>query len=664
MWHDGWAERELADQYGESSSMASEHKPPNTDIQSLIVTLKAGITKKALSTLSPRLSPSSVVTLIQNGMGVYDELCREIWPDPRNRPFFVIGTTTHGATMDEGGGGRIRHRSKPGQGELKFGVVPDPRKQIDFEQWLWGGHVGSLPLLAPPPSPSLPLPPAPGSETDLTHLKDTLSALLSLSHLTPSLLPMPHLNHEQMLKVALNSIINPLTAILGSGALPNGSLFGSYPAHHLIRSLAKETSAVIIAYLEIISAPRGDTPPPDVLRIFSPESLEKRVVALVRSTSDNISSMAQDVSRGRPTEINYINGYISNLGERVGVNTPCHDMIIEMVKHTALINGLSRDLNPQLLEQVEKVENKKRRLSVINDFPRKLSPVQQAMEEKRLDLEQRKIWLEEERVVQERRERRQVEREERDVKAGQIFAENTAAGLEVPTVEQWQAFTRRAKKALLARAQESNQALKPPDDGQANSRKVENSNPPEPESPAPVAQSTAPTFSPTTSYASIGSSLDSMISSAPRQERTWDVPLAPPTARGLLPKRQPQAVHAKVVQDGPSSSPEPVLDFGASLTTPATRSEPSLDSLISSAPRGERKWGPSESTITSHGLGSRSSLEGSIGSVAKSTVSSLGNALDALIAGAPRQERTWEVVKRGEKKGDVGRFATSRLSGS
>lgn len=308
-------------------------------IDSLIVTLKTHSTVSALSSLRSRLSPSSVVTLLQNGMGVYDELCKHVWPDPASRPFFLLGTTTHGVTPTNESA-RVIHRSKIGEGEIRWGIVPNPAKGVDFENWIWGETVGKTPILAPPPSPRLPLPTPPSiPDINLEPLRQTLQTLLSLHDLSSTLLPMPHLHHQLLLKLALNSIINPLTAILGSGTLPNGLLGTSKPAQKLVSLLSAETSSILTAYVQNLSIPHAT--PSDVVRLFSEESLRYRTNALVRSTSGNISSMASDVGKGRITEIDYINGYLIQLGRKMGIDAPNHKMVRQMVKVKSEINGLN-----------------------------------------------------------------------------------------------------------------------------------------------------------------------------------------------------------------------------------------------------------------------------------------------------------------------------------
>ncbi|KAL1407609.1 2-dehydropantoate 2-reductase (Ketopantoate reductase) (KPA reductase) (KPR) [Vanrija albida] len=339
-------------------------------IDSLIVCTKAPATSSAIAGLRSRIGPSTVIALLQNGMGVYDELCDKFWPEPAKRPHFILGTTTHGVTAGAQRGS-VLHMSKPGQGAVKWGVAPDPRGKVDFEDWLWGADVGSLPALTPPPSPSLPLPPPPPG-TGMENLHATLTALLSMSPLSPSLLPMPHLYNELLIKLAVNATINPLTAVLGGGYLPNGSLHRSGPATRLVRQSVQETSEILTAYVHNLAAPR--TAAPDTVRLFSYSNLLHRVNSVIAATRDNKSSMAIDVQHGRMTEIDYINQFLVNLGARLKVPTPVHKMLTQMVKFKAEVAGLNKELYP-------------------------VSPVRSGEEDalavRRLGLEERRIALEE-----------------------------------------------------------------------------------------------------------------------------------------------------------------------------------------------------------------------------------------------------------------------------
>ena len=45
------------------------------------------------------------------------------------------------------------------------------------------------------------------------------------------------------------------------------------------------------------------------------------------------SSMWQDLNFGHQTEIDYLNGYISDLGKELGVKTPVNDRVTRKIKN-------------------------------------------------------------------------------------------------------------------------------------------------------------------------------------------------------------------------------------------------------------------------------------------------------------------------------------------
>ncbi|KAG9536135.1 6-phosphogluconate dehydrogenase C-terminal domain-like protein, partial [Aureobasidium melanogenum] len=70
-----------------------DHEPLDSadqdPIDNLIVTAKAPATLSALDAVKHRLRPESTVCLLQNGMGIVDQLNKEIFPDPITRPNFI-----------------------------------------------------------------------------------------------------------------------------------------------------------------------------------------------------------------------------------------------------------------------------------------------------------------------------------------------------------------------------------------------------------------------------------------------------------------------------------------------------------------------------------------------------------------------------------------------
>jgi 2-dehydropantoate 2-reductase len=115
-------------------------------------------------------------------------------------------------------------------------------------------------------------------------------------------------------KLVINAGINPFTALLNcrNGELPDQPLYQSQ-----IDELCQEAALIGQALgLETRSGTR----------------LRQQVEGVIRTTAGNISSMLADARQGRSTEIRYINGWLADSGERLGIPTPVNQLLTERVE--------------------------------------------------------------------------------------------------------------------------------------------------------------------------------------------------------------------------------------------------------------------------------------------------------------------------------------------
>ena len=133
-------------------------------------------------------------------------------------------------------------------------------------------------------------------------------------------------------KLVVNAGINPLTGLLQK---PNGFLVEERAARHLMKLAALETARVAKAQGITLPFPDG----------------AQRALLIARETATNYSSMAQDVSRGAPTEIEFITGAIVGLGRKYGVPTPINDALLLLMRRH-IREGNWRSAVRQLPEQV------------------------------------------------------------------------------------------------------------------------------------------------------------------------------------------------------------------------------------------------------------------------------------------------------------------------
>lgn len=118
---------------------------------------------------------------------------------------------------------------------------------------------------------------------------------------------------QMWLKFLVNCSYNGISAI---GHMSYGEMVSAPEIKELIGQITKEFLA--IAHLEGV-------------RISEAEAKEaNELIATTMVTQ--ISSTAQDLSKGKKTEIDYLNGYIVELGRQYGVPTPFNQSVYAMVK--------------------------------------------------------------------------------------------------------------------------------------------------------------------------------------------------------------------------------------------------------------------------------------------------------------------------------------------
>jgi 2-dehydropantoate 2-reductase len=114
-------------------------------------------------------------------------------------------------------------------------------------------------------------------------------------------------------KLIINASINPITAIT---KLKNGELLTHNETRNLLKMIAEESAKIAIASGVIL--PYNDS--------------VSAVESVCKATSDNISSMLQDILNGRQTEIDAINGAIVEKGKELNIDAPINKVLTYLVK--------------------------------------------------------------------------------------------------------------------------------------------------------------------------------------------------------------------------------------------------------------------------------------------------------------------------------------------
>jgi 2-dehydropantoate 2-reductase len=254
-------------------------------IDNLIVTTKTTKTLEAIRSVRERLNHDSTVLFCQNGMGTVDEINSNLFPEPHSRPQFLAGITSHGV-----------YSTAP------FKSVHAGLAHVTI------GHTAEKNSSRPDTA------------------KYLISKVIDANILNATEVDPQELLFLQLEKLAVNVILNPLTALL---RCKNGDLFTSEKPSvtQLARSLLDETSQVLQSLPETVQ---------DRSR-FGRDRLEMRVRDVAEKTAGNTSSMLQDVMAGRETEIDFINGWIVRKGKERGLDVRNNERIVELVKDSFVL---------------------------------------------------------------------------------------------------------------------------------------------------------------------------------------------------------------------------------------------------------------------------------------------------------------------------------------
>jgi 2-dehydropantoate 2-reductase len=117
---------------------------------------------------------------------------------------------------------------------------------------------------------------------------------------------------ELWAKLVVNCAYNALSAIT---QLPYGKLIEGPGIREVMRDVVEETLALARA--------SGVVMAPDLL---------ERTYAIASAMPTQFSSTAQDLARGKPTEIEHLNGFVARRGEALGVPTPANRALAALVR--------------------------------------------------------------------------------------------------------------------------------------------------------------------------------------------------------------------------------------------------------------------------------------------------------------------------------------------
>ncbi len=133
-------------------------------------------------------------------------------------------------------------------------------------------------------------------------------------------------------KLLINSALNPVSAIKKYSFR---EIIENKDSRELFKKLYREGYPIVKRKVEELKQKLGNFIGPSAIvnSIFKNEVLSDFILGLVAKKFGEVeSSMLQDIRKNKPTEIEFINGEIINLGKKYDINTPLNNWIYEEIK--------------------------------------------------------------------------------------------------------------------------------------------------------------------------------------------------------------------------------------------------------------------------------------------------------------------------------------------
>ena len=238
----------------------------------VLLCVKSPDTESTGAALREVLSPHAVVLSLQNGVDNAPALQR-LLPNP------VFPAVVYVATAMEGPG-QLKHN---GRGELVIGEMHTP---------------GAM---------TTPAGQGPNAQRLLTDIASLFASAGVPCEISPTV------KDALWFKFLINCVVNAVSAI---GQIEYGRMVLVPEVRTLLGQLTTEFLAVATA--EGVHFDRTD--------------VDQTFEGLYRSMAGQRSSTAQDIARGKRTEIDHLNGLLTRLGAQHGIPTPAHQAVYSLIK--------------------------------------------------------------------------------------------------------------------------------------------------------------------------------------------------------------------------------------------------------------------------------------------------------------------------------------------
>lgn len=281
---------------------------PNTDhIEQLIITLPCHQTKRSIENILHRIDNRTTICLVQDGLGVVEELNSTLFVDPTKRPIFILGhmTASIGYHKQVFFSTMLRAPGKLFLTALERGVDSELPSYFKFHPPVERRH----------------------------NATQFLRTLVTIDGLGAGGYSLENFLVQKLPAMVFQCIIEPMAIALDT---TYDQVLRNEHAILLADDLLEELFNVIWALPELTNSDK-------VVRHCGLDALRKHTLNRLAGKTKSLSPLLSHVRAGKMVDIDYLNGYFVKRGKELGIKMPQNEMMIEVVK--ARIDGRQKQLN-------------------------------------------------------------------------------------------------------------------------------------------------------------------------------------------------------------------------------------------------------------------------------------------------------------------------------
>lgn len=258
-------------------------KDDDSHIDQLFVSGMGRDAVEALQSVKHRIDDKTSICLMNDGLGVLEDVREKVFNGTHTNPNFMLGHMSHRLAWNR------RHNSvkelRSGQLQLTLPYQAGIQTQTDRNQ----------------------------------HFVESLRAVKSLNTL---LTPLDQWLRFKLPSVIFDSVAEPVCVFLD---MPYQGLLQNPAAGRMMSTLLSEILLVIEAMPEV----EGSTIIRDFIRGKGPKRLLYNNIMAKQSQT---SELARKVAQGKPTDIDYLNGYFAKRAKQLSLDMPTNAVMREMIK--------------------------------------------------------------------------------------------------------------------------------------------------------------------------------------------------------------------------------------------------------------------------------------------------------------------------------------------